>query len=112
MQVKVSVSGKATIVAIEGRLDATAAESFGEELDSVLYCKPKAVLVDISALDYVSSAGLRGILGLVRKADTAKIPLAFCSPTPLVNEVLEIAGFFDILKIHKTREEALVALEA
>jgi anti-sigma B factor antagonist len=107
MKTKLSEIGKTAVIAPEGRLDAMAADSFNIQTDGVLYKKPKSILVDLSGLEYISSAGLRSVLGLVRKADASKTPLSFCALSPLVHEVFEVAGFYDILSIFDSREEAL-----
>jgi hypothetical protein len=49
-------------------------------------------------------------ISLVRKAEGQGLPLAFCSLGPLVTEIFEVAGFFDILKAYPGRGEALKAL--
>ncbi|MDR2198956.1 MAG: STAS domain-containing protein [Deltaproteobacteria bacterium] len=107
MRFKVTEKNKITQLSPEGRLDALEADGFSREAEKVLKSKPEKLLLDLSELEYVSSAGLRAFLNLVKKADALKIPLAFHSLSPLVAEIFEVAGFNSILKVFSDRETAL-----
>lgn len=50
-------------------------------------------------LEYISSAGLRGILGLVKSIKAASGRLAFCSLQPMAAEVFRISGFNAMLTV-------------
>ena len=82
-------------VSLEGRLDTTTApelESFlGEKYDGV-----DALVIDCEKLVYVSSAGLRVLLGTHKKTKGAMKLINVCE---LVMEVFEMTGFADILVI-------------
>ena len=56
------------------------------------------------------TAGLRGILGLVKSIKAASGKLAFCSLQPMAAEVFRISGFNAMLTVCGTREDALCAL--
>ena len=53
-------------------------------------------MLDLEKLEYISSAGLRVILG-AQKAMSGKLIVK--NPTDIVMEVLEVIGFADILNI-------------
>jgi anti-anti-sigma factor len=57
------------------------------------------VTVDLSKLDYVSSAGLRVFLSAAKAAKAKGGKLTLLSPKPAVMEVLQISGFDRILDI-------------
>ncbi|MDR2113199.1 MAG: STAS domain-containing protein, partial [Candidatus Accumulibacter sp.] len=62
--------------------------------------------LDLSGVDYISSAGLRVVLLLAKKlADGGALVLFGLQQG--VYEVFEMCGFVDILTIVKTRDEAL-----
>ena len=82
-------------VALEGRLDTNTApelESFlGENYDGT-----GALVLDCEKLVYISSAGLRVLLGAQKKAKDSMKLIHVCE---LVMEVFEMTGFADILVI-------------
>lgn len=84
-------------VAIEGRLDTTTApeleKTFGEILSGV-----SELILDMTNLEYVSSAGLRVILK-VQKVMFNQGKMKLVGVNESVMEVFEITGFSDILTI-------------
>ena len=84
-------------VAIEGRLDTTTApqlEKFLSENSKGI----KDMVIDMAKLEYISSAGLRVILGAHKKM--SKIgPLKLINVCDEVMEVFEMTRFTDILDI-------------
>lgn len=99
-------SGGATVLTLTGQLDAVAAGSLDTALAAAL-ADAKAVVLDLSALRYTSSAGLRILLKGAKsaKADGKKLVLAALDPA--VREVFEISGFNRIITAFGTRAEAL-----
>ena len=82
-------------VSIEGRLDTNTAP----ELESFLckhYADINTLTIDCENLAYVSSAGLRVLLGAQKKMKNSMKLINVCE---LVMEVFEMTGFADILVI-------------
>ena len=82
-------------VALDGRLDTTTAP----ELESFLannYANINALTINCEKLSYVSSAGLRVLLGAQKKM---KGSMKLTNVCELVMEVFEMTGFADILVI-------------
>ena len=95
---KVIEKGKAAF-SLEGRLDTTTApeldKAFKETLDGV-----RELTLDFSALDYISSAGLRVLLSaqkLMNKQGEMKITHV----NDIIMEIFDVTGFSDILTIEK-----------
>ena len=82
-------------VALEGRLDTVTAPEF-ESLLAENYDGNCFVVIDCEKLTYISSAGLRVLLGAQKKT---KGELKLVKVCELVMEVLEMTGFVDILVI-------------
>jgi serine/threonine-protein kinase RsbW len=100
----------AELVIPEGRLDFAAAAGFQRQLEDRLADTspaPEALIVDCSALDYVSSAGLRVFLLAARAAQRAGIPFALCALKPPVRDVFELSGFSRIISVRADRAAAL-----
>ena len=82
-------------VALDGRLDTTTAPEF-EDFLGENYDGTYALVIDCEKLVYISSAGLRVLLGAQKKAKDSMKLINVCE---LVMEVFEMTGFADILVI-------------
>ena len=85
------------IVAVEGRLDTTTAPQLEAELKDSLN-GVTALTLDLGALAYISSAGLRVLLSTqktMNKQGTMKV----IHVADAVMEIFEVTGFSDILTI-------------
>jgi anti-sigma B factor antagonist len=98
------------VVALGGRLDSNTSPDF-EKLICPRIESTGSVIVDMSRLDYVSSAGLRVLLKAAKIARTSQHRLALAGLTPQVQEVFDISGFTAIFTIYETRQKALEALQ-
>ena len=94
---------------LKGRLDAITADAAGEEIIALLAAGNRRVLLNLSALDYVSSMGLRVFSRASRAAHAAGGSLKLCSPTAPVAKVLEISGMDNLLDLYATESAALAA---
>lgn len=105
--------GQAGLCILQGRLDSNTATGFENRVlqDGALQAGAPLVL-DCAGLEYVSSAGLRVILLLVRKAAPMGIALGFSGLRSNVRSVLEISGMLGLLKTYESVEAATAALKA
>lgn len=94
------------IVAIAGNLDSTTSPEAQKALDAVL-AGARKVALDFSALDYISSAGLRVLLGAAKQLRASGGTLRVFGLNQSVREVFEISGFSAILAVHPSEAEAL-----
>ena len=96
------------IVAITGSLDSTTSPEAQKSLDTVV-AGSKKVLLDFSELDYISSAGLRVLLGAAKQLRASRGTLGMFGLNQSVREVFEISGFSSILSVYQSEAEALGA---
>jgi len=98
------------VVAVEGRVDYVNAEEFRAALMPHLKnCRAggdKAVL-DMSRLEYISSAGLRVLIIAAKETHAAKGKLVAASLQPVVREIFEISRFTLVFGIHESLQGAL-----
>jgi anti-anti-sigma factor len=107
MQIAEIKSGAITVAVLEGRLDtATAA---GAEQTLLALLAGGGVIADLSAVNYVSSAGLRVLLKAAKQAKSARVSFAICGTQQAVREVFEMSGFDKIIPAFDTRAAALAA---
>ena len=97
MNIKKELQDEKMVVAIEGRLDTTTAPELEEELKSSLE-GVKELELDLSELEYISSAGLRVLLA-TQKVMQAQGAMKVTHVGDVVMEVFEVTGFSDILTI-------------
>ncbi|MGE5749251.1 MAG: STAS domain-containing protein [Gemmatimonas sp.] len=109
MQFSTRTSNDIHIVAITGSLDSTTAPEAQKSLEAVV-AGAKKVLLDFSALDYISSAGLRVLLGAAKQLRGSGGKLGMFGLNQSVREVFEISGFSSILSIFPSEAEALGAM--
>ena len=95
-----------TVVKVSGRLDATTAPDFEKRMTELIGGGSRKMALDLSVLEYISSAGLRGILGTTKRLKAENGKLVLCGPSGVVQEVITLSGFSSFLPICKTVEEA------
>ena len=84
------------LIALTGRLDTTTSPKLEEELKSV-FDDAVELILDFSALEYLSSAGLRVILSSHKRATAVKRAMRIRNANESVMEVFEMTGFSDFL---------------
>ena len=99
-----------TIVTIAGKLDSITSPEAQRALDAILAGGGRKIVLDFTALDYISSAGLRVLLGAAKRLSGAGSALRLFGLNDSVREVFQISGFATILSVHPTEAEALTGL--
>lgn len=100
-------NGDVLLVSVSGQINsANAAELEVSLLEWVEEGERKWVL-DMSGVEYISSAGLRVVLLLAKRLKQNSGHLVLCSLQPHVLEVFDISGFLSILDVADNREAAL-----
>ena len=107
MEVSIEELGRVLVIGVNGRLDTVSAPQFDQRVAPLLAESRPGILVDMSEVSYISSAGLRSILHLVKHAaeNGGRVGL-FSVPAPVM-EVLEISGFPSRLDVYPNRASAL-----
>jgi len=95
------------VVGVEGRMDAVSAPEFEKFLNNLIDEGALKVVVDLEALDYISSAGLRSILITAKKIQSKNGEILIASLHDTVKEIFEISGFSTIIPIHASVDAAL-----
>ena len=95
------------VVTAEGRLDTGTSADLEGECAGRIESGARRMVLDLSRLEYVSSAGLRVMLALAKRLQAAGGELSLCAATGLVKETLEIAGIGSIVAVHPTLDAAM-----
>jgi anti-anti-sigma factor len=95
------------LIAVTGRLDTISAPEFDRKIAPALAGRHADILVDMAGVSYLSSAGLRSILHLVKHAADQGGRVGLYSVPVQIMEVLQISGFPARLDVYPDRSSAL-----
>jgi len=107
MEITTRTQNAVTLVALAGSLDSNTSPQAQQALDGILAGGGKKMVIDFTALDYISSAGLRVLLGTAKRLSAAGGGLHLFGLNDTVREVFDISGFSTILAVYATEAEAL-----
>ena len=107
MDISTRMQGNVTIVRVAGSLDSNTSPQAQQAFDAVIANGGTKVAVDCTALDYISSAGLRVLLGTVKRLGAAGGGLRLFGLNDTVREVFDISGFSTILAVFPAEAGAL-----
>lgn len=110
MDITTRTQNDITIVAFAGNLDSATAPLAQQALDGILASGGRKIVVDFTGLDYISSAGLRVLLGTAKRLGGGAGALRLFGLNETVGEVFQISGFSTILAVFATEAEALERL--
>ena len=94
------------LVRVSGRIDSSNATEFDRVLKEVAGRKHNVVL-ELSGVEYMSSAGLRAIVALWRECQKHRGDVLLANPSERVTEVLSLAGLTSVFKIFDSETAAV-----
>ena len=97
MTIEIKKNAEETIIKIVGRLDTTTAPALDKTINEDI-ADAKHLVLDVKELEYISSAGLRVLLGAQKKMQKIG-SMKLTNVCEEVMEVFEMTGFADILTI-------------
>jgi len=99
-----------TLIALSGRLDnVTSPSALTELIAHVDHPQPR-LMMDASPLEYLSSAGLRTLLGVTKKVRAGGGKIAIFGMSDSIREIIEISGFHSIIPCFPSAASAREAL--
>lgn len=107
METTISEMRRVTLVEVSGRVDSTNAAQLGETLNSQIDAGRHQLVIDLSDVEYMSSAGLREMVAALKKVRNLNGDLRIATPSDRVREVLDLAGLSAIFQIYPTQVEAV-----
>src|SRR5574341_750170 len=105
--------GNTLVLAPSGRLDHDNCETFREEMAPHLERSAREgtpIVLDLSGLEYVSSAGLRCFMLAAKQAKAQNSRIVIASMQPVVGEIFQIARFNLVFEAYPRVRDALAAL--
>ena len=91
-------NGKA-IVTFEGRLDTAAAEQVSKDVESIYEGEARDIIIDCTELSYISSSGLRILLGIRKYAGRVGAKVSVVGANEDIRSILFTTGFNNLFEI-------------
>ena len=98
MNINITRDGNELTVELEGRLDTITSPDLEEELEDKIEGIEKLVF-DLGGLEYISSAGLRVLVGAAQAIDENDGDMVIRNLSVPVRDVFDVTGFSDAFDI-------------
>lgn len=96
---------------IEGYLDAQTYEDLEEEINDLFDENHHRIVIDLSEVDYISSAGAGVFIGAIGTARDHSGDIILLNPTENVREVFELLGLSEIFVMAEDEDQAIAEFE-
>ena len=97
-------------IAIKGRLDADSSAEAEKVVKDALEGQTTRVLFNLASLEYLSSAGLRVLLGAAKEMRRKDGKIVLCALNEFVKEIFEVSGFQSLIPITESVESGIKEL--
>ena len=97
MEIISQIINDETIIKLSGRLDAAWSNSVDKTLQDTIYAGSHKIALDLEHVSYISSAGIRILVILLKKLKTLGGSFRLINPSAEVSEVLNLVGFTHLL---------------
>lgn len=98
--------GDITLLEAQGKLNAESAPETEQSLAAFVESGARQLVLDLSGVDYISSAGLRALLSAAKLAQKAGGKLVLAAAQPEARKILDTAGFSSLVPIFETTDQA------
>ena len=107
MEITQRVEGDVTVFLPVGRMDTLAADEMDQALHAAVAGGGHKIVVDMSGVDYISSAGLRSLAAVLVKSRAEGGDMKLAALNERVTRVFNIIGFDLLMSVHDTPEAAV-----
>ena len=111
MDIQITAKNDIMIVNLTGEINGRNAPDVQEQLLPLAQpgCK---LLLNMSGVSYMSSAGLRTLLMLYRQIDNQSGCIALANLQEMIQDMMSITGFLDFFTSFETEEQGIAYLQA
>ena len=111
MKTEVKHEENITTVAVSGSVDALTAPDLARAIVDQIAEGHVYLVVDLTGVEFMSSAGLRTLLGAVKESRSQGGDLRIASTNPGIDKVLKMSGFNNIAKVFTSNADAVASFE-
>jgi len=107
MKISESIIGRATVIRVAGSLDAQTSSEFSNYLTGRIGAGNVNIVLDLSQVDFMSSAGIHAILAALRESRQLSGTLHLAAAQPGVERTMQVSGFTSIINLFPTVDQAV-----
>lgn len=91
---------RADLIVVTGRIDSSNASELEDAFTNITNDGRYNLVLDLSGIDYMSSAGLRAMVAALRECKKHRGDLRLADPSPRMQEVLNLAGLDTVFTVY------------
>ena len=101
-----------TTISVKGSVDALTAAELTRTINKQIEAEHANLVIDLTGLEFMSSAGLRSLLGAVKESRSHGGDLRIVSTNPGIDKVLKMSGFHNIAKVFTSQADAVSSFDS
>jgi anti-anti-sigma factor len=98
----------ATVLTVAGEVDLATAPALEAAIEGILNAKPAALIIDLTAVSFLASAGMAALVGAHQRAGEAT-SIAVVADGPATSRQLKMTSLDQVFALHSTLDQALAA---
>jgi anti-sigma B factor antagonist len=107
MEISTKEYRRAAIVTVSGRIDTSTSTLFEETINNLIENSQYNLVMDLNAVDFLSSSGLRILVTTRKKLREIGGDIVLADPSQRAVDSIEIAGLDKLFASYPNREEAI-----
>lgn len=107
MELREKIIDDIYVIEVSGRLDTITSKDLESRLNNLIEQDKTKIVIDLAAVDYTSSVGLRVLLAALKKQKEKQRTLKLASMQPFVKDIFRVTGLDKIFSIFPTQEDAI-----
>jgi anti-sigma B factor antagonist len=107
MQLRTSWTDEVAVLSVRGVVDVLTAPLLAEAVDEVLLRKPAGIVVDMSAVEFLASAGMMVLVSVRSRLEIGQ-GLVVVADGPATSRPMKLIGIDSIIGMHRTLDDALL----
>ena len=107
MEISTKEMKRVSMLTVSGRVDSNTAPDFDKALRALIDASRTQIVIDMSGVEYLSSAGLRALLSASKAAKSGGGDVRLAAPSKRVREVMDLSGLNLIFAMYDDLVEAV-----
>ena len=112
METDIKQENDITTISVKGSVDALTAAELTKTISNQIDDDHANLVIDLTGLDFMSSAGLRSLLGAVKESRSHGGDLRIVSTNLGIDKVLKMSGFHNIAKVFTSQADAVSSFDS
>lgn len=109
MTTAVALHDAATVLTVDGEVDLATAPALENAIDGVLVDKPAHLIIDLTRVSFLASAGMAALVGAHQRAGETTA-IAVVADGPATSRQLKMTSLDKVFALYATLDEALAAV--